>query len=138
MTPIPQAREVARQWVEKAEHDLKTAEHTLTLHEGCPYDTICFHAQQCAEKYLKALLTFRGVAFQKTHEFTELVPLAPQDAHLDAVALELEELNPYAIETRSPGDWEPQTREDAERAVALARRLRDVIRERLPADVRHT
>ena len=45
-----------RAWVKKAESDLKTAEHTLTLKERCPFDTVCFHAQQCAEKYFKALL----------------------------------------------------------------------------------
>lgn len=132
---LPPAYDVARQWVEKAEHDLKTAEHTLTLKENCPYDTVCFHAQQCAEKYLKALLTLRGIAVQKTHDLTELLPRAPTDTRLEAFAGEVAELNPYAIETRYPGDWEPQTREDAERAVALARRLREAIRERLPKEV---
>ena len=42
--------EIVSQWVEKAEHDLKNAEHTLTLQEDCPFDTVCYHAQQCAEK----------------------------------------------------------------------------------------
>ena len=48
-----------RAWIKKAESDLKTAEHTLTLKENCPFDTVCFHAQQCAEKYLKALLVYK-------------------------------------------------------------------------------
>lgn len=132
MTPSPQARDVARQWMEKAEHDLKTAKHTLTLTTDCPYDTVCFHAQQCAEKYLKALLTERGIPFQKTHDLTELLPLAPKDARLDVFAEEVAELTPYAIETRYPGDWDPQTREDAERAVALAHRIRQAVQELLP------
>lgn len=56
MKKPPKAEEDFRAWIKKAEGDLKTAEHTLTLKERCPFDTVCFHAQQCAEKYLKALL----------------------------------------------------------------------------------
>lgn len=57
-----------RAWFKKAESDLKTAEHILTLKESCPFDIVCFHAQQCAEKYLKALLVFRSIDFPKTHD----------------------------------------------------------------------
>lgn len=56
MKKPPKAEEDFRAWIKKAEGDLKTAEHALTLKERCPFDTVCFHAQQCAEKYLKALL----------------------------------------------------------------------------------
>lgn len=55
-----------RQWVEKADHDLRNADHTLTLHdEECPFDTVCFHAQQCAEKYLKGWLVYSNVDFPR-------------------------------------------------------------------------
>jgi HEPN domain-containing protein len=55
--PREMSRQV-RQWIEKAEHDLRNAEHTLTLRdEDCPFDTVCFHAQQCVEKYLKGWLS---------------------------------------------------------------------------------
>jgi len=50
--------------------------HTLMLDENCPYDTICFHAQQCVEKYLKALLTSTHTDFPKTHDLIELGPRA--------------------------------------------------------------
>ena len=58
---------VIGEWVGKADHDLRTAEHALTLEEDCPCDTICFLAQQCVEKYLKSLLVFHAVDFPKTH-----------------------------------------------------------------------
>jgi HEPN domain-containing protein len=41
-------------------------------------------------------------------------------------------LNRYTIEARYPGDWEPITREEAEEAVAIARRVRDAVRTHLP------
>jgi HEPN domain-containing protein len=40
---------VVREWVDKAQNDLTTAEHTLGLGERTPTDTVCFHAQQCVE-----------------------------------------------------------------------------------------
>ena len=59
---------IVSEWVRKAENDLISAKHLLTLRENQPTDSICFHAQQCAEKYLKALLTFQGIDFTKTHD----------------------------------------------------------------------
>lgn len=51
MSVRPETLHVTRQWIEKAEEDLLTAEHTLTLGEDCPFGTVCFHGQQCVEKY---------------------------------------------------------------------------------------
>ena len=59
MSERPEPRAAVRLWVEKAEHDLRNAEYVLTLAERRPFDTVCFHCQQCAEKYLKALLIVR-------------------------------------------------------------------------------
>lgn len=77
MSVPPETLRVVRQWVEKAEEDLTNAEYTLTLREKCPLGTVCFHAQQCAEKYLKALLTLHAVPFPKTHHLPELLPTSP-------------------------------------------------------------
>jgi predicted nucleotidyltransferase len=60
MSELPEREALVRGWVVKAEHDLRNAEHTLTLEEDCPLDTVAFHAQQCVEKYLKALLVRAG------------------------------------------------------------------------------
>jgi hypothetical protein len=48
--PVPNAiLALIREWIIKAENDLKTAAHTLTLGVDCPTDTVSFHAQQCVE-----------------------------------------------------------------------------------------
>ncbi len=57
---------VARTWFAKAENDL-AATRQIMLMEAPPTDTICFHAQQCAEKYLKGLLTYHSIDFPRTH-----------------------------------------------------------------------
>ena len=51
--------EYTNQWIIKAEHDLKTVEHELTLPENeVVRDVVCFHCQQAVEKYLKAFLIY--------------------------------------------------------------------------------
>jgi hypothetical protein len=56
---------VVREWVAKAENDLKSAAYLLKM-RGCPVDNVCFNAQQCVEKYLKALLITQRLEFPKT------------------------------------------------------------------------
>lgn len=123
--------DLVRQWVEKAEHDLINAEYMLTLGDGCPFDTVCFHAQQCVEKHLKALLTLRRIPFPKTHDLAELLALAPSDICLDLPLDEVTDLTPYAVETRYPGLWEPLTVEEARGAVLAARKFQAAVRQYL-------
>ncbi|MBI3615253.1 MAG: HEPN domain-containing protein [Candidatus Omnitrophica bacterium] len=132
MSAPPEILSLVRQWVDKAEEDLRNAEHTLTLEEDCPYGTVCFHAQQCAEKYLKTLLTLHAVPFPKIHDLLELLPLVPKTVHLGFQSSDLGVVNRYVIEGRYPGDWEPITRQDAEEAVAVARKVREAVRKHLP------
>lgn len=132
MSAPPEVRQVVRGWIQKAEHDLKNAEHTLTLDDAsCPFDTVCFHAQQSVEKYFKALLTLKNVSFPKTHDLTELFALIPKTVPLQITMDQLAELSPYAVESRYPGEWEPLSREEADHAVDVAKQLRLVIRDHL-------
>ncbi len=132
MSVPPDVVHVVQEWVQKAENDLKNAEHTLTLgDDDCPFDTVCFHAQQCVEKYLKSLLTWHGLSFPKTHDLTELLALVPQTTPLDMTMDDLAELSPYAVESRYPGEWEPLTRQEADLAVELAKKLRLTVRNHL-------
>jgi HEPN domain-containing protein len=129
MSVPPEVVRAARRWVEKAEEDLRNAEYTLTLRNGCPFATVCFHAQQCAEKYLKALLTLHSIPFPKTHDLAEILLLVPKHVHLALPAADLERLSEYAVEARYPGDWTPFDRSEAERAVALAQTMRAAVRD---------
>jgi HEPN domain-containing protein len=68
---------IVRQWVQKAENDLRAAVQTLKLRAHCPTDTVCFHAEQVVEKYLKTLLVWHRVDFPKTHNLGILFGLLP-------------------------------------------------------------
>jgi len=132
MSVSPEIIHVIRQWTAKADNDLINAEHTLTLKNNCPFDTVCFHAQQCVEKYIKALLSFKAIDFPKTHDISELIALLPKGIRPDLTAEEQERLTDYATSMRYPGDWEPITRAEAENAVAAAKMVREAVRALLP------
>ncbi len=61
-----------REWILKAESDLKIGRDELAT-ENPATDAICFHMQQCAEKYLKAFLIFHGKEIRKTHVIADLI-----------------------------------------------------------------
>ena len=64
---------VVREWIAKAEGDYASARRELRARKDPNYDAACFHAQQCIEKYLKALLQSREAAFRKTHDLSLLL-----------------------------------------------------------------
>ncbi len=116
------------QWIERAEHDLRTAEVAMSLTDDCPTDTVCYLAQQCAEKYLKALLIQRGRTAPRTHDLNRVVGRLPAVERTALAGLPLRELNPYIIEGRYPGDWDPMSRAEAEAAIAIAHEVRRIVR----------
>ena len=128
----PRKIEVLRQWVQKAENDLLNATQVLKLGKRCPVDTVCYHAQQCVEKYLKALLINRDLDFRKTHNIAVLIKLLPPSARPDLPLADQDRLTEYATTTRYPGDYDPLAIAEARAAVKLARRVRAHVRKRLP------
>lgn len=122
---------VCKDWLLKADNDLANAAHTLTLGASCPTDTVCFHAQQCVEKYLKALLVLEGIDFPKTHDLGRLLSLMPAELRPEFSPEEQERLTEYATSARYPG-WEEISLAEARRAVAVARRVRRTVRRLLP------
>ncbi len=61
-----------QEWTDKAEGDRKVARREVQSHDPV-WNVVCFLAQQSAEKYLKALLEGRNVAFVKTHDLVVLL-----------------------------------------------------------------
>ncbi len=59
-------------WIEKAEGDWATMNREHQVEVNPNYDAVCFHAQQCAEKYLKGRLFEAGASFKKTHDLLNL------------------------------------------------------------------
>ncbi len=116
----------------KSENDLKNATHALKLGKGCPTDTVAFHAQQCAEKYIKAMLLLHGTEFPRVHDLEKLARLLPPHILETRPLNEQRILTNYTAITRYPGSYEPVTLNEARQAVRIARRVRSEIRKSLP------
>jgi HEPN domain-containing protein len=125
---------VARKRVVKAESDLKTAAYILKIGKGCPTDTVCFHAQQCVEKYLKAFLVSKDIDFPKTHDIGRLVTLLPENIWLRLSIEEQRRLTSYATVMRYPGDYEAILLEEVQQSVRVARRVLKELRTLLPKE----
>lgn len=88
----------------KAESDW-VAVRKLTRGVEPAHEATCFHCQQCAEKYLKALLEELGLTVPRTHNFVAILPLlAPHHVSLRTLRRGLDFLTRFAVETRYPGD----------------------------------
>jgi len=98
---------IAKEWMAKGDNDLKNAAHTLKLGEKCPIDTVCFHAQQCVEKYLKAFLVTMKKDFPRTHDIEALLSLIPKSVNISLSVEDQRKLTEYATITRYPGPYEP-------------------------------
>lgn len=107
-------------WLERARSDLALARAALKA-PGVLLEDVCYHAQQCAEKALKAMLIQRQVAFPRTHVLETLVDLLKAaGVDLPAEVDEAFALTQYAVQTRYPGEWEPVTDEEAREALEMA------------------
>lgn len=123
---------VVGEWVAKAEEDLKAAERLLGPGRDSPLGTVCFHLQQCIEKYLKALLVFRNVDFPKTHEIRDLLVMIPDDLPFTISAEQQKRLTSYATAMRYPGDYEPVSAAEARQSLRLCKRIRTWVQTLLP------
>ena len=131
----PEEVHLIQQWVAKAEEDYRNAEYVLTLEEDCPVGTVCFHSQQCVEKYLKALLICQCLPVPRSHDLLDLHKRIPPRSRPDLSKESLAVLNRYAVEARYPGDWGMITRAEAQEAFNIARAVRDAARQELSKEM---
>lgn len=124
--------DLTAEWIAKVEGDYATAGRELRARRRPNYDAVCFHAQQTAEKYLKAFLQENGADFPKTHSLIELLQLAlPLDASFELQRDLLIRLERYAVRYRYPG--ESADLDEARAAFRSAQAMRRFVRQRLEA-----
>jgi HEPN domain-containing protein/predicted nucleotidyltransferase len=117
------------EWLHIAEEDLALARVALRRKHALPSGA-CFHAQQCVEKYLKAVLIAHGGQVIKTHNLQDLFhACVAAGAALRLNAADLKTLSDYAVRARYPGN--ELTVEQAQEAVRIAGKMRRTLRKAL-------
>jgi HEPN domain-containing protein len=117
---------MSREWIRKAEDDFRAAGKLAAGSEPFP-DQVCFHSQQSAEKYLKALLEELGLAVPRTHDLEDLLDLLlPHHSSLSRHRRGLRFLTGFAVDPRYP--LLRTTRRQAASALRWAGQVRDACR----------
>ena len=116
-----------QEWVSKAEGDFDVACILRRSRKPSRFDGICFHCQQCAEKYLKGRLNEAGKTFAKTHDLGLLLKEASVVEPLWAgLSVQLKRLTDYGVAVRYPGTSTDAAA--AREAFASCRKLRSLAR----------
>lgn len=116
--------EQIKEWIKKAEHDLGSAK-IIFLYLPDYSDTIAFHCQQAVEKYIKAIMVYKEIEFQRSHDLIYLLELLSsvseisKDRYKKAVSL-----NGYSVQIRYPDKIVKLSREELEDAIAISQEFR--------------
>ena len=121
--------DLVKSWLRKAESDLANAQ--LCLHANTALDTVCFHAQQAAEKFLKSFLAANQIHFPPMHNLEKLIEFClKKDPAFTKLKTAAQNLTPYAVESRYDDDFWPSL-DTANEAVHFTLEIRDFVMARL-------
>lgn len=118
------------EWVQKAEGDYIVVQKMFRARKQPVYDAVCFHAQQCAEKYLKAYLQEHERDVPKIHKLLDLLKLCKEvEPGLEILLPDLKELERFSVDVRYPGAG--ADKDEAGIAFKAVQTVREFLRQRL-------
>ena len=119
-------------WQHKADQDFAAAKALFSQETPLLYPS-CFHAQQAAEKYIKAYLTWKQTEFPKTHSINELLNLVKvSDEELASELNPATALTPFGVDIRYPSDAPEPDLDEARQALELVQMVSQRITDMLP------
>jgi HEPN domain-containing protein len=123
---------LVRNWIARAESDLKIAGDEIKTEDPAT-DAVCFHAQQCVEKYLKAYLIFHQRHFKKTHNIARLIELCKEISQdFDSLyQIEADTLTGYAVDIRYGDEFYFPSIEETESALEIAEKVKSFVSNKL-------
>jgi len=121
MSEAEQRSQAVSRWMNYAWMDLEAAR--VDLEHGVAASIVCFHAQQTAEKAIKACYVWLNAEFPFIHHLDRLRNELPGEWPLKALFPDLSLLTFWAADGRYPGDWPEATNEEAEEALSLAEKV---------------
>lgn len=98
-------KQLTEEWISKAEGDYHTMLRESLADDFPNFDAVCFHAQQCVEKYLKARMCEAEIRFGKSHDLVAILELAMDvEPHWQRFAEDMAYLSQFSVAFRYPGE----------------------------------
>ena len=115
-------------WCQKADNDLKNALHEVE-HKDPALDTVCFHAQQAAEKYLKVFLVYSKKEIPRTHLILRLIKecIAVDPVFSELLDADIDTLTDYAVDIRYVDEFFMPDVDEARNAIRKAEIVRELV-----------
>ena len=125
-------QQLVQNWLRKAENDLKIGRDEMQTAKPTT-DMVCYHMQQCVEKYLKAYLVQHQAFFRRTHDIAELIEQCKEiDASFDSLyKYQADSLTIYGVEIRYPDDFYMPTQEETKASIQITLTVRDFVQAKL-------
>jgi HEPN domain-containing protein len=117
--PRKQITGTSADWLKRAQSSLALAK--ITRPKDALWEDLCYHAQQAAEKALKAVLVEKKITFRFVHDINELIDTLEEHGQKTPEQVKRSViLTGYAVATRYPGNYEPVSKDEWKDAVTLA------------------
>ncbi|HLP47628.1 MAG TPA: HEPN domain-containing protein [Candidatus Deferrimicrobium sp.] len=120
-----------QQWLDRSRSNLERA-RIEKFSRHILYEDMCFDCQQSAEKALKALLVFKKIEFEWTHNIGLLIKtLEDNNIEIPDTIKKSASLSLYAVRTRYPGTLEPVTKKEFQEALNMAEDVFNWVKKKL-------
>lgn len=123
---IQEKSDYIKNWLYRAREDIAVIKELQQSNTDGLTSTICFHAQQAVEKYLKAFLAFHDVDFPRTHDLDYLLMECQKIKH-DAFDLDLKELTEFGVSVRYPDDFYIPTTDESKEYSQIAIAISEIV-----------
>ncbi|NHB68445.1 HEPN domain-containing protein [Perlabentimonas gracilis] len=120
-------KDYIEKWIFRANEDFAVCQHLASVNIEQYSSTICFHAHQAVEKYLKAFLTYKGVDFPRTHDLDYLLAECSSVDNNSFNDIDLKELSEFGVIIRYPDDFFIPSHSETNYFVELTRHLKEVV-----------
>lgn len=114
-------------WLFRADEDVAVIDELVQSDPQAYASTICFHAQQAVEKYLKALLASKGVDFPKTHDVDFPLAECRRVASGELDDIDLKSLTDFGVSVRYPDDFFVPEPSEASYYAEIARQIQGIV-----------
>jgi len=118
--------EYIKNWLFRANEDISVIESLAGINFGFYTSTICFHAQQASEKFLKAYLIYKDIDFPRTHDLDFLL-MKCQKIEKSSFEIDLKSLTDFGVSIRYPDDFYVPGVNETKEYITIAKEVKNLI-----------